>query len=248
MRTMLLHGFTGAPESFGEVAACAGLGAGAFAPLLPGHGASPARCMGGRFDNAVDALAGGLPWSEPCALFGYSMGARVALRLLARHPHRFARAILVGAHPGLDGEDDRAARGVWERALQAQLEGEGVPSFVASWEALPVLRPVRAVPAERLLRRRALRLRHTPGGLVHALQVLGLAAMPSTWQALRRIEVPVTLVVGAQDHKFAALARQMAEQLPRAYVVEVPRCGHDVALEAPEELARILAGAGGPPS
>jgi 2-succinyl-6-hydroxy-2,4-cyclohexadiene-1-carboxylate synthase len=242
MRAVLLHGFTGAPASFTEVVAGAGLAESAFAPLLPGHGSAPSFCATGRFDDAVDDLARRVPWAEPSTLFGYSMGARVALRLLVRHPHRFLRAVLVGAHPGLDDETARDERRRWEAGLVEALMTRGIAAFVDDWEALPVLCPVRAVPAERALRRRAVRLGHTARGLSHALAVLGLAAMPSTTSALARIEVPVTLVVGGDDTRFRALARGMAAHMPAAHVVEVPRCGHDVALEAPEALVQILGG------
>ena len=238
MRFVLLHGFTGAPSSLTDLVG----GAETFAPFLPGHGSAPRLCPTGSFDDAVDDLADRIPWAAPCTLVGYSMGARVGLRLLARHPRRFARAVLVGAHPGLDDEVARAERRRWEAGLAETLTTQGIARFVDDWEALPVLCPVRSVPAERLARRRAIRLGHTARGLAHALAVLGLGTMPGTTSALARIEVPVTLVVGADDDKFRALGRQMAARLPSAELVEVPRCGHDVALEAPEALTDILGG------
>lgn len=242
MSTVLLHGFTGAPASLAELVAAAGIEATALTPLLPGHGATPLRVASGRFDDAVDELAGALPFRAPCTLFGYSMGARVALRLLVRHPERFERAVLVGVHPGLDDERARAERRGWEAGLAAVLEARGLAAFVDEWEALPVLRPARAMPPDRLARRRAIRLSHTPSGLVHALSVLGLGAMPATASELARISVPVTLVAGAEDGKFLALARFMAARLPAARVVEVPSAGHDVVLEAPEALVPLLGG------
>jgi len=241
----LLHGFTGAPASFAELVASAGLEATALTPLLPGHGATPRRVVSGRFDDAVDELARAIPFRARCTLFGYSMGARVALRLLVRHPERFERAILVGAHPGLDDERARAERRLWEAELAAVLEARGLAAFVDAWEALPVLRPARTVAPDRLARRRAIRLSHTPPGLQHALSVLGLGAMPPTASDLAQLSVPVTLVAGAEDAKFLALAHFMAARLPAARVVEVPSVGHDVVLEAPEALIPLL---GGPPS
>lgn len=255
MTALLLHGFMGAPTAWREVALRAGVRA--IAPWLPGHGPTPATSAR-TFDDAVDELA---PAAGPHTLVGYSMGARVALRLLLRHPRRFTRAVLVGAHPGLS---DPAPRAAWESTLRASLlpgTRSGVPTpqdpdasggnrafrpdpvppaFVDAWETLPVLRPVRRVPADRLARRRAWRLEHTAHGLAHALDVLGLAAMPDTWSALAGIEVPVTLVAGAGDTKFATVAHAMADALPNATVALVPRCGHDVTLEAPDELARLI--------
>lgn len=233
---MLLHGFTGGPGVFD------GLGLSrTFAPFLPGHGPAPHLAAGG-FDDAVDELAVAIPFDAPCTLVGYSMGARVALRLLARHPERFARAILIGVHPGLDDDEERGRRRAWEAGLSEVLATRGLAAFVDDWEALPVLRTVRPVPPARLVRRRAERLAHTARGLSHALAVLGLAAMPSTRPALAGIRVPVTLVAGGQDAKFLALARDLAAHMPAARVVEVPGTGHDVVLEAPEALVPLLGG------
>ena len=237
MTALWLHGFTGAPAAFDGVAA-----ADAFAPWLVGHGSEPTRCEGGGFDDAVDEIAAATAGREPATLVGYSMGARVALRLLVRHPGRFARAVLLGAHPGLVDDAERRQRRAWEDGLRATLASRGLPAFVDDWEALPILRPVRAVPAARLAARRTRRLGHTATGLAHALDVLGLATMPSSWDALERIRVPVTLVVGQDDTKFTAVAQAMRARLAQATVVVVPRCGHDVGLEAPEELARLIHG------
>ena len=64
-----------------------------------------------RFEQEVDRIARGIVDAGLCGsyLCGYSLGARVALGLLARHAHRFAGATLIGVHPGLSSPDERAA-------------------------------------------------------------------------------------------------------------------------------------------
>lgn len=69
------------------------------------------------------------------------------------------------------------------------------------------------------------------------------------WRSdLRRIDVPVTLLVGMQSTMYPAAGQlAMAAQLPRAQVVRVDNCGHAVPFEAPRvfrrELRRFLAAA-----
>ena len=51
------------------------------------------------------------------------------------------------------------------------------------------------------------RLRNTPAGLARALRGLGTGALPSLWDRLGELPMPVTLVVGERDEKFRAIAR-----------------------------------------
>ena len=88
------------------------------------------------------------------------------------------------------------------------------------------------------------RLRNRPAGLARALRGLGTGALPSLWERLPEIQMPVVLVVGERDQKFRAIATEMASRLGRAEVVVVPGAGHAVHLEAPEAVARAISGSG----
>lgn len=225
---VLLHGFTGAPASWDRVRER--LDGPSLAPDLPGHRAAPVA----RWDEAVDRIAA---LCDGAHLVGYSLGARLALGVLAKHPERIRRATLVGVNPGVG---DRPARAAWEASLARRLEEDGLEAFVDHWQALPLWASQAALPAPVLDRQRALRLTHDARGLAGALRELGLAAMPDLRPALSGIRVPVDLVVGGLDAKFLALARDFARRCPAARVIVVPGVGHNVVLEAPDALARIL--------
>ena len=66
--------------------------------------------------------------------------------------------------------------------------------------------------------------------------------MPSLWERLPELDVPVDLVVGERDAKFRAIAEKMAYALPHATVTVVPDAGHAVHLEAPDAVVAALAG------
>jgi 2-succinyl-6-hydroxy-2,4-cyclohexadiene-1-carboxylate synthase len=51
---------------------------------------------------------------------------------------------------------------------------------------------------------------------------------------LPRLDLPVLLIVGDEDSKFQAIAREMESSLPNARVVILPAAGHAAHLEAPE--------------
>ena len=216
-----------------------------------GHGPAPWPSAVS-FDDEVDRLAEVVRTSlGPGAhLVGYSLGGRMALGMLVRHPGLVARATLIGASPGLSDPDARAirrredeARAIRRREDEARarsLEVEGLAPFVDSWERLPLFDSQSSVPDARRRAHRAQRLAHDPAGLARSLRVCGLGAMPDLSAALARIEVPVTFVAGAQDPKFRALARSMASSTPHSTHREIPGSGHDVVLERPGPLASLL--------
>lgn len=226
MSAVVLHGFAGSAQALLRFFP------GAAAPELPGHGAAPdARS----WEAALDDLGSSL--HARAVLFGYSMGARLALALALRHPQRIERLVLESGTAGIEEAAARARREAEDDALAGFLEREGMERFVERWEQHPTLASLK--PFAALLRPE--RLAHRPQGLASALRHLGTGAQPSYWEELRRLEVPVLLVAGAQDEKFAAIARRMRALLPRAALRLVPDCGHAPHLERPAAFAEALA-------
>jgi len=241
---MLLHGFAGSPESFDEVIALArarGLEVPTLSEPLWGHRGheEPA---GHTFEREVDRLAdlfrqrGG---TGGC-LLGYSLGARLALGILTRHPGLAARTILIGGNPGLSSAVGRTERNSTDDAWIALLETKGIEAFVDAWEAQPIFASQRRIDGSRWAKQRAIRLGHSARGLVAAMRALGLARMPDTLELLPRLRIPILLVTGAEDPKFAALARAMQNAQPRARLVEIDRSGHNPLFDRPEQVAALL--------
>ncbi len=234
-RLVLLHGFTGSPASWDEVRRLLPSGVDVLAPALAGHGGPAASS----FEAEVDRIASLAP-GEGFVLAGYSLGARLALGLLVRHPGLARSAVLVGVQPGFGDEAERVRRRGdderWARSL-----GEGrLDRFVEEWSKLPLFRSQADLPAASREAQRRIRLGHDPRSLAGALRALGPAAMPCWSDRLPGIRVPVRLVAGERDAKFVALARSLAERLPRADVRIVPGVGHNVILEAPRAVAGLL--------
>ncbi len=264
---VLLHGFTGAPESWAEVRQrlegrddtraprppdgaaspdSPDRGTGRFRPVLApaglGHDGTAGPPGIDRFEDEVDRLAAAIRQDDPRPrhLAGYSLGARVGLGLLVRHPALFRSATLIGANPGLTDPAEREDRAARDERWARLLETDGLDTFVAAWEALPLFATQEALPGDTLDRQRRIRRSHDPRGLARSLRVAGLARMPDYRSRLGDIDVPVRVIAGARDAKFRALASEMAERLPRAALTLVPDAGHNVVLERPTEIAALL--------
>ncbi len=239
----LLHGFLGRPASWDAVVDALPRRGPLALGELPGHGPDPIVAEGATFDEVADALVDALPFVDPTWLVGYSMGGRLALAMALRRPDRVRGAVLVGASPGLPSPADRAARASWDDDQAARIEREGLARFVTSWEALPLFASQGALPEETLARQRAHRLDHVPAALAWSLRTLGLGRMPPLWSELASARTEIVIVAGSLDAKFSAHARAVARTTEHARAVLAAQVGHNVGLEAPSALARIVDGA-----
>jgi 2-succinyl-6-hydroxy-2,4-cyclohexadiene-1-carboxylate synthase len=227
----MLHGFTGSRASFARLSAPPD----ALAPTLGGHLDEPASAD---FWDEVERLAA----LDPAAthLFGYSLGGRLALGLLARYPGRFERAVLVSAHPGLRTEAQRRERRKQDDRFVRLLRERGLVEFVSAWENEPVWRTQRALPEAIRAGKRRERLTHTPEGLARSLISVGLGHMPDLRPELARIASKVDFLAGALDTKFVALGLELCSIMPRARLSIAETAGHDLIMERPEFCSGFL--------
>jgi 2-succinyl-6-hydroxy-2,4-cyclohexadiene-1-carboxylate synthase len=202
-------------------------------PDLPGHGSAAASRPAG-LAEAASSLG---ETAGPGIYVGYSMGARVCLRLALDRPALVERLVLVGATPGLADDGERAARQAADEALAERVEQIGLEDFLEEWLAGPLFAHLTAEQAGRQAR-----LENTTTGLAFALRRLGTAAEPSLWPRLSELTMPVLLVAGERDEKFTRLAYQMSEVIgPNAEVAALGDAGHAAPFEQPSGFATILA-------
>lgn len=236
-QVVLLHGFTHTGASWKGVRAALGDHWQVVAPDVRGHGsASDRRPVS--LDGVLEDVRAAAP--EDYVLAGYSMGGRLALHLALPESRRIRGLVLIGASPGLADPLEREARRLADEELAAEIEHGTLEEFAGRWALTPVLAGLPDDVAGRVHRDR---LRNTTAGLAAALRGLGTGALPSLWDRLDELTVPVTLVVGEGDEKFRGIAQEMARLMPRAQLVLVPGAGHAVHLEAPERVAEIIAAA-----
>lgn len=218
-----LHGFVGDPAVWDGVAPD-----GVHALALPGHRGGPA--VAPTWDANLDAVLAHADLERVDLAIGYSLGARVALGLLATG--RARRAILIGVNPGLADPAERAARAAADATWIARLRTRPLAEVLDAWEAQPIFATQARFP-ERVAARRARRLAHDPHALADNLAAMGLAAMPDLRAA---VDDRAVLIAGALDAKFTALHATLAARAHHA----IADSGHDPTLEQPAALAALL--------
>jgi 2-succinyl-6-hydroxy-2,4-cyclohexadiene-1-carboxylate synthase len=229
-RVVLLHGFTQTLRSWDPIVARLE-GFELMRIDAPGHGDSR------ELPASLSVAAGEVARTGGAARYiGYSMGGRICLRVAVDHPDLVRALVLIGTSPGIEGATERAARRASDEELANNVERHGVEKFLEGWLAQPLFRTLthdRAMVEDRL--------RNTPLGLATALRYLGTGAHEPMWKDLPGLRMPVLLLAGEDDARYAALSRRMAKAIGANAAVElVPRAGHAAHLERPEVVARAL--------
>ena len=222
MRVAFLHGFANTPDVWRDVHVP---GVDARSIALPGHGDEPVRAT---WDANLDVVAAAI--GDVDAIVGYSLGARVALGLVARG--RVARGVLISVNPGID-DDAREPRRVMDAGWITMLRERGTEAFLAAWEAQPLFATQARVDEARRAARRAQRVGLDAEQLARSLEVMGLAEMPDYRGA---IDDRVALIAGADDTKYVQIAEGHAV---RREIIAA--CGHDPTLEQPARLGEAIA-------
>lgn len=229
MRCALVHGFAGDPTVWDDVVAAWMLREPPIAVALPGHGDEPVLAT---WEDNLAVIAGATAGCE--VVVGYSLGARVALGLIATG--RCAHAVLIGVNPGI-GEAERQQRREFDAAWARLLRAGGVAAFDEAWTKQPLFATQARAPEDKRAARRARRLALDPEQLARSLEVMGLASMPDYWSAVPAHRDRIALIAGADDPKYVAISAG----LPAVSFETIPDCGHDPTLEQPLELAAAIA-------
>ena len=230
-RLVLVHGFTQNRRCWGPLPTLMEAEHEVVRVDAPGHGRS-ARVIAGLWETArLLGEAGGR-----AVYLGYSMGGRLCLHLGLAHPDQVRAMVLVGATPGIEDTAERAARAESDAQLAARLERIGTAAFLDEWLDQPIfagLDPDAACRVERL--------EGSAAGLAASLRLLGTGVQEPLWARLGQLTMPVLVLAGERDAKFAALGARMAEAIGRnATLALIPGAGHAAHLEQPEAFAAAL--------
>jgi 2-succinyl-6-hydroxy-2,4-cyclohexadiene-1-carboxylate synthase len=198
----------------------------------PGHGRS-SEVRADLWEGAAQlGQAGGR-----AAYVGYSMGGRLALHLALARPDLVERLVLVGATAGIDDDAQRAQRRDGDEALARRIEAEGVEPFVDWWLAQPLFT---TLPPDASGRQH--RLTNTPAGLASSLRLAGTGSQEPLWDRLSALAMPVLVVAGELDTRYAALGRRLVGTIGKnAELVLIPSAGHACHLERPDAFCLNLA-------
>lgn len=235
---LLVHGFTGAKEDFGDwMDALAADGWWVVAPDLRGHGTSSKPESEAHYSLATLAadlvgLVDTLGW-ERFALLGHSMGGAVAQEVALGAPERIDRLVLMDTHHGAFEFVAPELAAVGAELIRT----DGLPALLALLEAFP---GEKAPADERVRASRPGYVEWNQSKLdvvapaMYAALGYELVTRPDRLGELATFSVPTLVIVGEQDGHLVDAAQRMADALPTATHVVVPDAAHSPQFENPE--------------
>jgi pimeloyl-ACP methyl ester carboxylesterase len=240
---LLVHGFTGAKEDFGDwMDALADRGWHAVAPDLRGHGASdkPADEAAYGFEIFAGDLLGlldALGWDD-AVILGHSMGGMVVQHAVLKAPERCRALILMDTSDGPLSDLDLE---IVDLGVSIVRES-GIAELMRIQKELGI--EVLETPAsKRLLAERpgyaefGERKMHDSSPAMYAAMaaVFGDPAVNSDrLPQLSSLRVPALVLVGEQDVPFLESSHRMAAAIPGARLEVIPDGGHSPQFESPD--------------
>jgi 2-succinyl-6-hydroxy-2,4-cyclohexadiene-1-carboxylate synthase len=200
---------------------------------LPGHGKAillNKPDADGYFEQTLDALAEliRMNTSTPCLLVGYSMGGRLALALMLRHPDLFVKVLIVSASPGLKTAIEQIERQKHDERIARKIE-RNFEGFIEAWYDQPLFSTLKHHPLFEEIE--SMRKFNNPRDLALIMRVLGTGRQPSQWDNLEHNKVQVRFFVGEKDDRYLEIGRQMVKLCPGSDLEIFPHCGHTLQLE-----------------
>lgn len=231
-RTVLVHGFSQTRRSWGRAATDLARRFEVVRVDAPGHGGSSRIAA----DVAEGARLIGEVGGE-ASYVGYSMGARLCLRLALDCPTLVRSLVLVSGTAGIEDADERRRRRAADDRLAAELEQVGLDEFLRRWLASPLFASLGPAEANLDARRE-----NTVAGLAASLRAAGTGAQEPLWDRLRQLTMPVLVVAGERDPAFRDRAAAMADAIGgNAELALVPNAGHALHLERPDDFVAAVA-------
>ena len=182
------------------------------------------------FCNSVETLAG----REKSFLLGYSLGGRLALHACLSRPDLWESAIVVGADPGLESEEDKKLQLDRDRNWAERLKREPLQKVVDEWDAQSVFCGIRNQAPRNLGEM-------DPDRLSHQFEVFSKGIQQNLVPKLAELKrPPVLFVSGEKDHKYQGIGEKLAKSSSVVNAQVIADAGHRVPWENPESFVQVL--------
>lgn len=186
------------------------------------------------------------PNTKRAHVIGYSMGGRIALRLLQTSSDVLASVVLESCNLGCATETERTEAAQRNQGWVDRIQHDGMEAFVNYWETLPMFATQKELGWDKLLH--VSRAANNPTSMVLCLQGSGKQAMPLAGVTLEAVRtqrqngLPMLYIYGDKDAKSAVVAATLEAE---GVLVSAIPAGHNVHLEAPmlylKEVVHFLA-------
>ena len=241
---LFIHGFTGSSEDWGRIIPEIHSGFSKLAIDLIGHGQSSSPVEAVLYSTSlliqtIDEVLKQLGVRKIIPV-GYSMGGRAALNFVINYPQKNQGLILESSTAGINHDHDKKERIDADKKLSKKIKKDGIEKFIEYWLNLPLFESQKNLPASIRETIRKNKLNNNPIGLTNTLLSFSTGVMPSLWNGLLKIQIPVKLITGEHDAKYNRINQEMMNALNNAEHSIVAGSGHNVHLEKPTEFIILV--------
>lgn len=235
---VMLHGFLGTGEQFSSLFPLLRSFCKVVTIDLLGHGKTEGAELPYRF-AAKEQIADITKllreqFVDPVFLYGYSMGARLALQVALAHPELLQGLILESGTFGIESESERQMRQSLDASRADDIMGD-YHRFLDQWDELPIFNTTGAQPLHEY--QYARRDAQEPLWMANSLLGFGTGSMPCVRDRLPELQLPVLLITGDKDPKFQRINHTMFREIPDATLNIIHGAGHRPHLDQPLEVA-----------
>lgn len=230
-RLVFVHGFTQTRESWRDIAKAFSNTNEVVLVDAPNHGDSSDTSL--NIENGAKAI---IEVGGQATYVGYSLGARFCLTAALANPNQVSRLVLISGTAGIEESAERNQRIANDEQLATRIAQIGVSEFIDEWLAMPMFAGLNPQTNQR-----EMRLRNTATALASSLKLCGAGKQQPSWSRLSELKMPVLIIAGQKDTKFATLAKLMADLIgSNAQLQIIADCGHTPHLEQPEKILDVL--------
>lgn len=237
---LMLHGFMGSGHVFDHLLDELKSFCNPITVDLAGHGktqspADPKFYTSEKQVRQVISIVKRLAFS-PLYLYGYSMGGRLAFQLLAKHAEFFSGVIIESSHCGIESEIERLARKELDEKRARQIKSD-FENFLEEWNNMPLFQHT---PPKLRSVYKDIMMQQNPENMASSLREFGSGVMPAVCNQIKNIDVPLTLISGELDKKYAAIMANLKDEFHSTNLNLIKKAGHRVHTDQPNELINIL--------
>ena len=189
------------------------------------------------FDNWTEDFCGRVKAQsngEKSILLGYSLGGRLALHACLSRPDLWKSAIVVGADPGFESEEEKKLQLDKDRNWAERLKREPLEKLVDEWDAQSVFCGI-GNQAPRNLGEM------DPDRLSHQFGVFSKGVQQNLAPKLAELKnLPILFVSGEKDLKYQGIGERLAKSSSVVKAQVVPDAGHRVPWENTESFVQVL--------
>lgn len=235
---VLLHGFLGSGQVFSKLLERFKTFCNPITIDLLGHGNTEGAELHYRFStkeqvtDLVKLISEQL--ETPVFLYGYSMGARLALQVVLRRSDLIQGLILESGTFGIEEETERQARQALDASRADQIFGN-YDHFLKEWRDLPIFKSDKNTPEIEDIQK----LQNSTW-MANSLLGFGTGTMPHIKDRLNELIAPTLLIVGKNDTKFIRINQTLKKEIPTSELAIIENACHRVHLDNPGKIIKHL--------